>query len=789
VPTVWGRGCGSNGYNANVSNHALPFTEVVPGTVSKTGCQLRTYIYKVYNTAGQYVGWYPYENSANAVFQYTAFIPYTAPSNASISGYYEPYSGSKVPAGYVNLSWGCTQGTIQEKYTLQIMEPYSTTGTWSNMFTTTATSYRYQHLPHTSGTGYRIIANDGKTQVTSNAVIIKPEVSGDPIVATVQSSEATAYSNGKKIVIDDTGTLHVTYTSGDTVYHTSSIDQGETWPEKTAVGLGANPAIGLRASESKSGELLPSICYVSGSGLMMAEKQEAGAWGQPQTVYQGQPDETISYLSFEIDRLSNSQYAGWVSSSPSGSLVNIAQGSPGGGQLAPTPIDQGGQTAFKSPSLALDRAGNLTVAWSRDGVVRFWKAGEGEIIELSQPGQNAIHPIVEVYGDRVSVVWQEQDENAKGLEPGRHNIVTRARTEYGWGGERVIASSETGDYQYPVAAAAGQYLYAGHHDNGDYDIHYLGEYANGWETHVRNISTASEGQSGYPCVAFSNKWPEHSLYILWTEAFPDSAKAILPPLVKSVNIKISPVPLYGIYPRTDQASAYCTQRAGGLCYGAGAYMTVDYHPEELKYRFEGLNPDNRYKAKMVFYRSTGSGNTNTSNNWLLMPKCDQVSFGTVHLADTTVVVVEREIPRQCLNDGAVDITVSKIKGEYAVCSALEIVEYNTGKGDKAGGMQETESGPMTLSYRYELLPSVPNPFNRTTAISYQLAKPGKVSLKVYNTLGQLVRTLEDGEKQAGHHRAIWDGKDKSGQKAANGVYLYRLEAGEFNRTKKMTLVR
>jgi hypothetical protein len=243
-----------------------------------------------------------------------------------------------------------------------------------------------------------------------------------------------------------------------------------------------------------------------------------------------------------------------------------------------------------------------------------------------------------------------------------------------------------------------------------------------------------------------------------------------------------------MYPKTDQASTYCIQRAGGLCYGAGAYRTVDYHPQELKYRFDGLNKDNRYKLKAVFYRSTG-GNSNPSGNWLLQPRCDQVSFGTVHLPDTTVVVIERELPRQCLNDGAVEISVRKIKGEYAVCSALEIVEYTTGKGEKAGGIQEAESEPISLSYHYELLPSVPNPFNRTTAISYQLAKPGKVSLKVYNTLGQLVRTLEDGEKQAGHHRAIWDGKDQSGQKAANGVYLYRLEAGEFGQTRKMTLVR
>ncbi|HBE72728.1 MAG TPA: hypothetical protein DDW31_01270 [candidate division Zixibacteria bacterium] len=359
----------------------------------------------------------------------------------------------------------------------------------------------------------------------------------------------------------------------------------------------------------------------------------------------------------------------------------------------------------------------------------------------------------------------------------------------------MIASSETGDYQYPVAAAAGQYAYAGHHGDGNYDIHYLGEYANGWETHVRNISTASEGQSGYPCVAFSNKWPEHALYILWTEVFPDSAKAIAQPLVKAYKDAIQPVPSFEMYPKTDQASTYCTQRTGGLCYGAGAYMTVDYHPEELKYRFEGLNPNNRYKVKMVFYRSTGGSSpsaplgTNPSNNWLLMPKCDQVSFGAVHLPDTTVVTLEREIPKHCFQDGVIEVTIGRVKGDYAVCAGLEIIEYTDGKGGKSGGVQSEVLNVPAGHYRYELLSCAPNPFDKATSISYQTAKPGRVSLKVYNTLGQLVRTLEDGEKPAGRHSSVWDGKDQAGKAAANGVYLYRLEAGEFGKTRKMTLVR
>lgn len=623
--------------------------------------------------------------------------------------------------------------------------------------------------------------------ISTNSITFCPSPV-DPIVANTTSGEATAYSNGRKIVIDNTGNLHVTYTSGDTIYYTTSGDEGETWTPAQVVGFGSNPAIGLRSSGAKSGSLLPSICYVSGSGLLLAEKQEAGVWGQPQTVYQGQPDETISYLSFEIDRNSNSQYAGWVSSIPSGSLVNIAQGSPGGGTLAPTPIDQGGQTTFKSPSLALDRFGNLTAAWSRDGVVRY-KEGSESTIELSAPGKYCIHPIVETYGDRVSVVWQEQIESSKGLEPGRYGIVKREKTEYGWGPEELISYPDpSGDAQYPVVAAHGQYIFAAHHGDGNYDIHRRGEYANGWDIHIRNISCLSGGISGYPCVAFSNKWPEHALYVLWTETFPESGKAITKPLVKAFKDVIQPVPSFEVYPRTEQASTYCTQRAGALCYGVGAYNTVDYHPQELKYRFTGLNKVNRYKIKSVFYRSTGSGSS-PSSNWILMPKCDNVTFGTVHLPDTTVVVLEREIPKNCLRDGEVEITVRRVKGDYAVCAGLEIIEYTTGDNYEGGGTQSAESEPLPASYCYELMPCTPNPFNRTTTIRYQLARPGLASLKVYNILGQVVKVLKNGHHQAGLHQASWDGKDEKGRQAASGVYYYDLTSGNYHEMKRLVLVR
>ena len=97
--------------------------------------------------------------------------------------------------------------------------------------------------------------------------------------------------------------------------------------------------------------------------------------------------------------------------------------------------------------------------------------------------------------------------------------------------------------------------------------------------------------------------------------------------------------------------------------------------------------------------------------------------------------------------------------------------------------------PVLLPETYGLSQNYPNPFNPETIIEYQLPEAGRVSLKVYTIVGQEIRTLADGEKMAGYHQVIWDGKDNAGQRLASGVYLYRIQVGKFTQTKKVILLK
>ncbi len=88
-----------------------------------------------------------------------------------------------------------------------------------------------------------------------------------------------------------------------------------------------------------------------------------------------------------------------------------------------------------------------------------------------------------------------------------------------------------------------------------------------------------------------------------------------------------------------------------------------------------------------------------------------------------------------------------------------------------------------------LLGNYPNPFNPSTTFSYTLGEPGRVSLKVYNTLGQLVKTIVDQEQVQGHHEAVWDGRNEAGGIVSSGIYIYRMTAGSYVETKRMLLLK
>ncbi|MGH1362897.1 MAG: T9SS type A sorting domain-containing protein [Calditrichia bacterium] len=95
----------------------------------------------------------------------------------------------------------------------------------------------------------------------------------------------------------------------------------------------------------------------------------------------------------------------------------------------------------------------------------------------------------------------------------------------------------------------------------------------------------------------------------------------------------------------------------------------------------------------------------------------------------------------------------------------------------------------TAALTFELAQNYPNPFNPETTIKFQIPAAQKVTLQTFNVLGQKVTTLIDDQLSAGSYDMRWDGRSQLGNSVSSGVYFYRLEVGDFVKTRKMLLVR
>ena len=191
----------------------------------------------------------------------------------------------------------------------------------------------------------------------------------------------------------------------------------------------------------------------------------------------------------------------------------------------------------------------------------------------------------------------------------------------------------------------------------------------------------------------------------------------------------------------------------------GVQFTIDYDPSQVL--INGLSAGNMVSDLVLDYNDTGN-----------QIKGVIYDFGLDEFGPAMGELVTLDIE---INNAADDLS-NALK-----LVDLEIVTVDAYKlnVEVLGELPET----------YQLRQNYPNPFNINTLISFDVPYSSTVKLDIYNILGQVVNELCGGYMEAGSHQLIWDGSNSDGDKVTSGIYFYRLQAENFDKTMKMLLVK
>jgi len=131
------------------------------------------------------------------------------------------------------------------------------------------------------------------------------------------------------------------------------------------------------------------------------------------------------------------------------------------------------------------------------------------------------------------------------------------------------------------------------------------------------------------------------------------------------------------------------------------------------------------------------------------------------------------------DNSMISIEVSGEIGELNI--AYEILDSQ--------GENETNMIIITPPSENKLYQNYPNPFSEDTTIQYDLVDENAVDIYIYNSVGKLIRKIDEGTKSAGSYSVVWDGRSDDGDRVSSGVYFYQIQTKDFNKTMKMLFVK
>ncbi|MCK4339914.1 MAG: T9SS type A sorting domain-containing protein, partial [Candidatus Cloacimonetes bacterium] len=190
------------------------------------------------------------------------------------------------------------------------------------------------------------------------------------------------------------------------------------------------------------------------------------------------------------------------------------------------------------------------------------------------------------------------------------------------------------------------------------------------------------------------------------------------------------------------------------------------------------------------------------NNWQIQTYGTYTNLNGVYFTDSNKGWVVGDVGTILHTTNSGEIWYYSDLGIFKYLHSIFFTDENTGWivgshgtifHNTISGMSIDDNNFSELNKNLILDQNFPNPFNYQTIIQYTLPKSSKVTLKVYNLLGQEIQTLVDGYQTSGQHQIIWDAREKSCNCISNGIYFYNIIVENNNlllsETNKMILLK
>ena len=193
-------------------------------------------------------------------------------------------------------------------------------------------------------------------------------------------------------------------------------------------------------------------------------------------------------------------------------------------------------------------------------------------------------------------------------------------------------------------------------------------------------------------------------------------------------------------------------------------------------------PDSMLGPDVVFY-----SNVDTSNGKIAVGISRKAGQSGVS-GNGSVVRVKAKVAANATAGAKITLVLQNIAANDDRGSALNLNPQSS-RLIVRGTTSADSKGNISLPASYRLYPNHPNPFHAGTLLRYEIPRIGQVVVKVYNSAGQEVRTLENAVRQPGYYQIHWNGLDEQGRAVPSGLYTCRLQAGSFVQSHKMLMVR